>query len=207
MTQEKNPVNITVREPAGLSVAYTTAALRPQDISALCSFLELPLPTPDVPLDRILEDAGLTLADAWKATQGTTDIRVMIAAAALRGAITVCPKDPRLDPLPHRKAPVRTPTTDEERERSPAAPAAATRAASASGDRVLEYVSANPKKPGSAAHERFALYKVGMTADELVASGVRKADLRWDAERGFVRWSEPAAATASGDGSAEEDAS
>jgi hypothetical protein len=51
---------------------------------------------------------------------------------------------------------------------------------------VISAVKANPKKPGSAAHQRYNLYKVGMTVDEALKAGLRSEDIRWDSGRGFI---------------------
>lgn len=52
--------------------------------------------------------------------------------------------------------------------------------------RITE-VGENPKKPGSASHARFALYRAGMTVAEALAAGVTKGDVRWDMERGHIK--------------------
>lgn len=54
-------------------------------------------------------------------------------------------------------------------------------------ERVVTFVAANPKKPGSASHERFARYEVGHTVDECITRGVTRGDISWDLERGFIR--------------------
>lgn len=53
--------------------------------------------------------------------------------------------------------------------------------------RIAYVAETNPKKPGSAAHAKFALYRVGMTVSEFIAAGGTTADVKWDTERGFVR--------------------
>ncbi len=62
--------------------------------------------------------------------------------------------------------------------------------------RVL--VADNPKRPGSATHERFKLYKTGKTVAELLHQGVTTLDLRWDLGEGrnFIALDEPKAAPA-----------
>lgn len=52
----------------------------------------------------------------------------------------------------------------------------------------------NPKKPGSATHGRFALYRDGMTISEAVAAGITSADLDYDAKKGFIVVTQPPAA-------------
>lgn len=57
-----------------------------------------------------------------------------------------------------------------------------------SDPRRIVYVSPeNPKKAGSASYDRFALYQVGMTIDEFVKAGGTMADVKWDAERSFIK--------------------
>lgn len=57
-----------------------------------------------------------------------------------------------------------------------------------SDPRRIVYVSeVNPKKQGSSAYDRFALYTIGMTVDEFVKAGGTAADVKWDAERGFIK--------------------
>lgn len=52
--------------------------------------------------------------------------------------------------------------------------------------RVITSVAPNPKRPGSAAATRYALYRVGMTVTEALWLGLRQDDIRHDAERGFI---------------------
>ena len=54
--------------------------------------------------------------------------------------------------------------------------------------RRIVYVAPNPKKPGSASYDRFARYVVGMTVTEALAAGVTGADVKWDSERGFIKF-------------------
>jgi hypothetical protein len=57
-----------------------------------------------------------------------------------------------------------------------------------SDPRKITYVSpTNPKKQGSASHDRFALYQIGMTIDEFVRAGGTMGDVKWDAERDFIK--------------------
>lgn len=56
-----------------------------------------------------------------------------------------------------------------------------------SGDSTITVLAGeNPKQKGSAAHERFELYKNGMTVDQFLAAGGLRADLSWDTRKGFV---------------------
>lgn len=52
--------------------------------------------------------------------------------------------------------------------------------------RVKLLVSENPKKAGSATHDRFELYKNGVLVGELKAKGVTGEDLRWDIDHNFI---------------------
>ena len=45
----------------------------------------------------------------------------------------------------------------------------------------------NAKKPGSAAHARFAKMTPGMTVDEAIAAGVTRGDINWDVKQGFIK--------------------
>jgi len=45
----------------------------------------------------------------------------------------------------------------------------------------------NPKRAGSASADAFALYKDGMTVEQLAKAGVSPADLAWNVEKGFVK--------------------
>lgn len=53
--------------------------------------------------------------------------------------------------------------------------------------RIIVEVAPNPKQPGSAAFNRYALYEVGMSVDDFIALGGRHDDIRFDANRGFIR--------------------
>lgn len=44
----------------------------------------------------------------------------------------------------------------------------------------------NPKKPGSAGHARFELWRVGALVSECIAAGMWPADVRWDLNKSFV---------------------
>ena len=51
---------------------------------------------------------------------------------------------------------------------------------------VIGAIKANPKKPGSAAHQRYNLYKTGMTVEAALKAGLRSEDLRWDLRKGHI---------------------
>lgn len=53
-------------------------------------------------------------------------------------------------------------------------------------DRIVLLVPVNPKKPGSAAYDRFALYEPNMTVEAARAAGIRAEDLVWDQKKGFI---------------------
>ena len=102
------------------------------------------------------------------------DVPVMIATAVLRGRVTRCPPDMRLTPKPWPKLP------------TAALPAKKGRV---SGDAVLaSLVLPNPKKPGSAARDRYALYAIGLTKRELRARGLTMDDFFDDCAKGFIAW-------------------
>jgi len=55
-------------------------------------------------------------------------------------------------------------------------------------DRVIRIVATeNPKKPGSKSHARFEAYQDGMTVQEFCLRGGTRADVKWDAARGYIR--------------------
>lgn len=56
----------------------------------------------------------------------------------------------------------------------------------ASDGKWVVAVVANPKKPGSSTHIRFAQWVVGRTVTECMAAGLTRADVDWDVSRGFV---------------------
>jgi hypothetical protein len=45
----------------------------------------------------------------------------------------------------------------------------------------------NPKRPGSEARDRFALYKSGMTVAQFQAKGGKAVDIAWDLKHGFIK--------------------
>jgi hypothetical protein len=52
-------------------------------------------------------------------------------------------------------------------------------------------VTDNPKRVGSAARERFTLYRSGMTVGQFLAAGGLRADISWDVDHGFIRLDDP----------------
>ena len=59
-------------------------------------------------------------------------------------------------------------------------------AKAAQGDTITLLVAENPKRPGSASYERFALYQDGMSVAEYLEAGGRRSDIRWDTARAFI---------------------
>ena len=117
---------------------------------------------------------AMTLKPATaKRTKRTGPLSVSIAqrAAAAR-AKKAAEKKATAAPTPKKAAPA---------ARAPA-PAAAP-----DGRRITVLAPTNPKRPGSAAHARFALYRTGMTVAEFVAAGGRAVDLNWDVPHKFIR--------------------
>jgi len=97
------------------------------------------------------------------------------------------------------KAPVKAKAGPSAAEKAPAAPKAAKPAGPAPHTkyngmskvekdalRIKLLVTTNPKKPGSATHDRFELYKNGVLVGELKAKGVTGEDLRWDIDHNFI---------------------
>jgi hypothetical protein len=97
------------------------------------------------------------------------------------------------------------------------APAAAKPAATKVGaaHEIQLLATSNPKKPGTKAHARFALYKgaknVGEYLDKVEAAGFQRkeglADLAWDAKHGFIVLHPPGGAIAAAPAAAKFDAS
>lgn len=53
-------------------------------------------------------------------------------------------------------------------------------------DKLVWLVSANPKRPGAAAHARASAYWGSKTVGEYVTNGGSRADLNYDADHGFL---------------------
>lgn len=64
---------------------------------------------------------------------------------------------------------------------------AAGRRAREADTEVIAVLVANPKRPGSLSFARFAIYTTGITVGEFLERGGRRADLKWDADHGFIR--------------------
>ena len=53
---------------------------------------------------------------------------------------------------------------------------------------TISYLAPNPKKPGSAAHARYALYPaVGATLADALKAGVRRNDFLYDVRKGYLK--------------------
>lgn len=136
-----------------------------------------------IELEDLMQRAGMTAVALWHSCRDTTVVPLMIAAAALRH-VTRLPDDPRLDPKPHGRAPVKAPRNADEASRRRASP---TRSAAAEGD-YLVALKPNPKRAGSAAFERYELYELGLTRDSLRDRGITTSDFKNDLEKGFIAW-------------------
>lgn len=136
-------------------------------------------------LFRVCAEAGLDQADvvcavaadssplAVQAMEILAGIPVTVGHPCLKGPspksapAPVVGAEPRPAPAPREPRATRTGVTD---------------------PRVIVSVVPNPKRPGSASHARYELYRVGMTVDEAIAAGVKREDIAWDSasSRGFI---------------------
>lgn len=67
-------------------------------------------------------------------------------------------------------------------------PAKKEKSEAASDDRKITLVSKeNPKREGSAAHDRFELYRKAKTVQQFYDAGGTSADVRYDAKHGFIK--------------------
>lgn len=53
--------------------------------------------------------------------------------------------------------------------------------------RIISFVAPNPKKPSSAAFQRYALYSVGQSIADFIKAGGTKADVQYDLGKGFIK--------------------
>lgn len=53
--------------------------------------------------------------------------------------------------------------------------------------KITVLVKENPKREGSGAHERFALYKTGMTVAKALEAGVTAADIAYDSKHEYIK--------------------
>lgn len=54
-------------------------------------------------------------------------------------------------------------------------------------DLKIKVLKANPKREGTEAHARYALYKDGMTVGAYLKVGGQRSDLAWDSKREFIK--------------------
>lgn len=59
------------------------------------------------------------------------------------------------------------------------------------GRRTIHRIAPNPKRAGTGAHARFALYHEGQTVAEYLAAGGVIRDVSWDARQGFITLVDP----------------
>jgi len=155
------------------------------DIQAICHCLNIPL-APN--LTGILNAANLSPTDVIARLEQSTDVHALIAAAVMKGTVTVLPPDAQFTPKPHPRSPVKKPMSEDEAKRATPVTAPVVRS---DGTRILTYVAPNTKRPGSASRDRYALYEIGLSEAALIKKGIYPADIRWDSARDFLRW-EPA---------------
>jgi hypothetical protein len=108
-------------------------------------------------------------------------------------AATPAVKTPKTPKAPKEPKAAAAPKLDDEGKPIPAA-APKTRKVTPKPAKVaytmeqkLTFVAANPKKPSSAAHGRFAKYEVDKTFTELVAAGLTRPDFAYDLAHGFIK--------------------
>lgn len=120
-------------------------------------------------------------------------------------------RDRKLSVKESREMEATTPTTETATEATEAPKAKKTKAAKAEGEAAapkepkaerynrehkirllsnaegVQYGPANnPKRAGSASHDRFALYEDNMTIAAAVEKGVKTEDIAWDVRKGFI---------------------
>lgn len=128
----------------------------------------------------LAETIARTLADKLTAEQ-VPHVEVVLAAASLPDHLIA----EALMEKPIHKGPksggARPAGSAPKGERAPRASVAI------SDTRIIYDVKPNPKKVGSAAHGKFALYKEGMSVKDFIAAGGTMADVKWDSERQFIK--------------------
>ena len=62
-----------------------------------------------------------------------------------------------------------------------------TRSGLATGPRVRLLVKVNPKRPGTAAYERFARYRNNLPVEKYLELGITRLDLTYDQKHEFVQ--------------------
>jgi hypothetical protein len=190
---------------ASVQPTFTPEDLTDRERQSICGALGIsPAPAPPSLFEDHLFLCGYTPEATWAALAKTTDVRVMIAAAALRGRVTRLPPDPRLNPLPlprsdSQPGPATDPASKTGTRAAPGHPRPLTGAKNAKNGKpahlnsaaTVTYVALNPKKPGSSSHTRYSHYAPGRSVAELLAAGLTRADIAWDVSRGFVTFASP----------------
>lgn len=112
-----------------------------------------------------------------------------VANAALPGLVDV-PKPVKAPKVKEPKAPKapKEPRVKTPREPKPKKESTGRRGRTSAftPDRKIVSIVANPKKPGTGAHDRFAMYTKGMTVGTYLSLGGTLADIRWDVGQGFI---------------------
>lgn len=141
--------------------------------------------SPHVPggLFRACEEAGLDQADVVCAVASDASPLAVQAMEVLAGIPVKVGQPCLMGPAPASvddKAPVSAPAREPR--------AARPRSQVVTDPRVIVSVVPNPKRPGSASHARYELYRLLMTVDEAIAAGVKREDIAWDSapSRGFI---------------------
>jgi hypothetical protein len=165
-------------------------SLKAIDQQTICRALKLPLPTPDITLDMIIAQEKIHPDTILTRLEQCTDIRALIAAAALRGTVKLCPDDAQLHPKPYPKAPVKTPKAEAEAARQVSPAVATRRTRGTTGNRRLAGFVPNPKREGSDSRDRYALYVIGLTEGQLLDRGLWRADFRHDTAKGYITWTD-----------------
>lgn len=174
------------------------AALSPEAEALVASALlrrhpDLPAYVPGG-LFRLCEEAGLDQADVVCAVASEASPLAVQAMEVLAGIPVVvghpCLSGPAPRPEPQSAeaeatAPAREARAKPRAERTPRS--------GVTDPRIIVSVAPNPKRPGSASHARYELYRVGMTVDEAIAAGVRREDIAWDSasSRRFIALESP----------------
>jgi len=130
-----------------------------------------------------LETAGLIRMDKVAKKRGQADessVWFTEAGFAAWQAVHQTPTDAAAAPAPKAKKAKKAKATEAvaAKKRGPAP--------EYKDEQVITVLVANPKREGSMAHGRFALYTSGMTVAAALAAGVRRDDFRWDTYHGYI---------------------
>jgi hypothetical protein len=159
------------------------AALSPEAEALVASALlrRHPKLPPYVPggLFSVCSEAGLDQADVVCAIASDSSPLAVQAMEVLAG-IPVTKGHPCLKgPAPKTDTPAFSPKADAPARVREPKPARAPRQG-VTDPRIITALVPNPKRPGTASFDRFALYQVGMSVDEAIAAGVKREDIAWD---------------------------